>query len=91
MSVQFFHGVADAAALYTENSMIKRVEWRNALWSRRPRGGVATSTPGGASVLSRERVRELEQPTYLRRNLAIEGLADASAWRAGERGASGRG
>jgi hypothetical protein len=71
--------------------MIKRVEWRNTLWSRRPRGGVATSTPGGASVLSRERVRELEQPTYLRRNLAIEGLADASASRAGERGASGRG
>lgn len=56
--------------------MIKRIEWRAAFWARRNRGS-AISAPGAASVLSRERVRELEQPTYLRRNLCIAGLADA--------------
>lgn len=56
--------------------MIKRIEWATAWWSRRARA-VALSAPGGASVLSRERVRELEQPTYLRRNLCIAELADA--------------
>ena len=65
--------------------MNKLIEWRSMMWSRRLRGGVATSTPGGASVLSRERVRELDQPTYLRRGLAIAGLpataADVSAAR----------
>jgi hypothetical protein len=59
-----------------EQSMIKRIEWRTAWWSRRGRA-VATSAPGGASVLPRERVRELEHPTYLRRNLCIEGLTDS--------------
>ena len=58
--------------------MNKLIEWRSALWSRRLRGEVATSAPGGASVLSRERVRELEQPTYLRRGLAIAGLSAAA-------------
>lgn len=58
--------------------MNKLIEWRSALWTRRIRGGVATSAPGGASVLSRERVRELEQPTYLRRRLAIAGLPAAA-------------
>ena len=55
--------------------MIKRIEWRTAFWGRRSRG-TATSAPGAASVLSPERVRELEQPTYLRRNLCIAGLDD---------------
>jgi hypothetical protein len=55
--------------------MIKRIEWRTAFWGRRSRG-TAISAPGAASVLSRERVRELEQPTYLRRNLCIAGLAE---------------
>jgi hypothetical protein len=55
--------------------MIKRIEWRTAFWARRGRG-VAISAPAGASVLSRERVRELEQPTYQRRNLCIAELAD---------------
>ncbi|MFZ4758075.1 MAG: hypothetical protein ACOYLX_07900 [Burkholderiaceae bacterium] len=55
--------------------MIKRIEWRTAFWGRRSRG-LAISAPGAASVLSRERVRELEQPTYLRRNLCIAELAD---------------
>jgi hypothetical protein len=58
--------------------MNKLIEWRSALWSRRLRGVVATAAPGGASVLSRERVRELEQPTYLRRRLAIAGLPTAA-------------
>ncbi len=59
----------------TEQPMIKRIEWATAWWSRRGRA-VATSAPGGASVLSRQRLRELEQPTYLRRNLGIEGLGE---------------
>jgi hypothetical protein len=54
--------------------MMKRIDWRTAFWARRTRG-IAISAPGGASVLSRERVRELEQPTYLRRNLCIAELA----------------
>jgi hypothetical protein len=55
--------------------MIKRIEWRNAFWTRRSRGA-AISAPGAASVLSPERLRELDQPTWLRRNLCIAGLAE---------------
>jgi len=54
--------------------MNKLIEWRSALWNRRLRGGVARRDPDGA-VLSGERARELEQPTYLRRGLAIDGLS----------------
>ncbi len=54
--------------------MIKRIDWRTAFWAPRGRG-LALSAP--SSVLSRERERELEQPTYLRRNLSIAGLGDA--------------
>jgi hypothetical protein len=54
--------------------MIKRIDWRTAFWGRRSR---ETSPQAAAPVLSRERVRELEHPTYLRRNLCIAGLDDA--------------
>jgi hypothetical protein len=57
--------------------MNKLIDWRSALWSRRARTGIALSAPGGASVLSREQVRELDQPTYLRRRIAIAGLSAA--------------
>ncbi|MFM1988848.1 MAG: hypothetical protein RJA99_1805 [Pseudomonadota bacterium] len=53
--------------------MIKRIEWATAFWSRRGRA-MAISTP--APVLSRERARELDQPTWMRRNLCIAGLPD---------------
>lgn len=53
--------------------MIKRIEWATAFWSRRSRA-TALTTPG--PVLSPERARELEQPTWLRRNLCIAGLSD---------------
>lgn len=53
--------------------MIKRIEWATAFWSRRGRA-VALSAPG--PVLSREQVRELEQPTWMRRNLSIAGLGE---------------
>ncbi len=56
--------------------MIKHILWRTALWMRRTHG-VAPSAPGAASVLSPARIRELDQPTYLRRNLCIAGLGDA--------------
>jgi hypothetical protein len=58
--------------------MNKLVEWRRALWSRRQRAPWAGEAAGASSVLSRERVRELEQPTYLRRNLMIAGLRGAA-------------
>lgn len=51
--------------------MIKRIEWATAFWSRR---GRAMALPAPGPVLSREQVRELEQPTWLRRNLSIAGL-----------------
>ena len=54
--------------------MIKRIEWRTAFWNRRGRT-LLTSAAGATPVLSREQVRELEQPTYLRRNLCIDGLS----------------
>ena len=54
--------------------MIKRIEWRTAFWNRRGRTLLA-SVAGATPVLSREQVRELEQPTYLRRNLCIDGLS----------------
>jgi hypothetical protein len=38
------------------------------------RQGIITSAPGGASVLSREQIRHLEHPTYLRRQRHIAGL-----------------
>ena len=53
--------------------MIKRIEWRTAFWARRGRAP-ALSAPG--PVLSRERIRELDQPTWLRRNLCIAELAE---------------
>jgi hypothetical protein len=58
--------------------MNKLVEWRNALRFRGQRAGWAGDGPGASPVLSRERVRELELPTYLRRNLSIAGLPRAS-------------
>jgi hypothetical protein len=61
--------------------MNKLVDWRRVLWSRRQRAPWAGESSGAASVLSRERVRELEQPTYLRRNLMIAGLPGAGARR----------
>jgi len=54
--------------------MNKLIEWRSALWNRRLRGGVARRDPDGA-VLSRALARELEQPTYRRRGLSIDGLS----------------
>ena len=64
--------------------MIKRIEWRGARWARRR----TTVADGGAPVLTRERARELEQPTFLRRGLTIEGL---SGWPArGARSSSAR-
>jgi hypothetical protein len=53
--------------------MITRIEWRTAFWARRGRA-TALSAPG--PVLSRERIRELDQPTWLRRNLCIAELAE---------------
>jgi hypothetical protein len=53
--------------------MIKRLEWATAFWSRRGRA-IALNAP--APVLSREQVRELEQPTWMRRNLSIAGLGE---------------
>jgi hypothetical protein len=53
--------------------MIKRIEWRTAFWARRGRA-TALSAPG--PVLSRERARELDQPTWMRRNLCIAELAE---------------
>jgi len=53
--------------------MNKLIEWRSTLWGRRLAGGVARRGPDGA-VLSVAQARELEQPTYLRRGLAIDGL-----------------
>ena len=54
--------------------MIRRIEWRTVFWTRRGRT-IAIPASAAASALSPERVRELEQPTYLRRNLTIAGLA----------------
>ncbi len=43
--------------------------------SYRRTGGFITSVAGGASALSREQVRQLEHPTYLRRQHLIGGIA----------------
>ena len=59
--------------------MNKLIDWRRALWSRRARAGIALSAPGGTSVLSREQVRELDLPTYLRRRIDIAGLSGPPA------------
>lgn len=58
--------------------MNRLIEWRGALWNRRARGGTAQRGPD-AAVLSGARARELEQPTYLRRGLVIEGLSAAGS------------
>jgi hypothetical protein len=51
----------------------------NTLFARRApaslkgrRQGMITSAPSGASALSREQIRHLEQPTYLRRQNQVE-------------------
>lgn len=58
--------------------MNKLIEWRGTLWSRFARNDTMVIEAPGA-VLSRARARELEQPTYLRRGLAIDGVAAPAA------------
>ncbi|HYF60291.1 MAG TPA: hypothetical protein VEA81_15175 [Burkholderiaceae bacterium] len=66
--------------------MIKRIEWRGTFWSRLQRSAVAIEACT-APVLSPERARELDQPTWLRRGLSIDGLGTGHD-RAGRAGAA---
>lgn len=52
--------------------MVKRNEWRGAWWPRRR----AVASEASGPVLSPERARELEQPTFLRRGLSIGELGN---------------
>ena len=54
--------------------MTKRVDWTLPFLSRRGRM-LSAGTPG--PVLSPTRERELDQPTWMRRNLSVAGLGDA--------------
>jgi hypothetical protein len=54
--------------------MNRWIEWRGVFGPRTPIAPTAGGAADRGTAFTRERLRELDQPTWLRRNLQIDGL-----------------